>query len=830
MNTISLTIDGKQISVNEGVTLLQATQTAGIYVPTLCNHPDLPPSGECGLCTVEVGSTTVPACETRAENGMVVHTNTEQVKSIRRNKLAVIMLHHPHACLTCAQKVGCSRTQCSSNVAVNERCCEQLGNCEIERLVDYVGLRVDLGRYLYQDLPKFSNEPLFTRDYNLCIGCQRCVRACRDLRGCDALETYTIDGRTLVKAKQESLIESSCKFCTACVEVCPTGALVDKDFKGGVKASNLVPCQNRCPAGINVPRYIGYVAKEKNAEALAVVREQVPFPASLGRVCFHPCEDVCRRGKLNAPVAICRVKRFASDNGGNDWKAKRKIASATNKKVAVIGSGPAGLTAANYLALKGHGVTVFEALPKAGGMLRVGIPDYRLPQAILDKEIAEIKETGVEIKLGVKVDSLDDLFTEGYQAVFVAVGAHKGINLGVPGEESAGVIVGIRYLRQVSLKEKYQLGSRVAVVGGGNVAMDAARSAVRLGAEQVTVLYRRTREEMPAFEDEISEAIFEGVKFEYLTMPVKISTRKLLNGQSLRVECQRMELGEADSTGRRRPIPVVGSEFILEFDNLITAIGQVPEVPQGFELSINRTVIQVSSDTLATNKQGVYAGGDAVLGPASVIEAIAHGRKAAIAIDRYLGGDGDINEVLLDYEEASPWIGQEENFATAKRAGLAKRPWQKSAQSSCSSGMSSGSKCDPDELLYTAFTEVELGMFEEMAVEEAARCLNCQLRLQIREVPKPPDKWLVFNAESVARVPDVEGVFQLLNAEKSVTHIVGTANIHEGLVEHLDNENVCFFGFEKNLMYTQRESQLIQQFLQENGKLPEGNDELNDLF
>ncbi len=412
----------------------------------------------------------------------------------------------------------------------------------------------------------------------------------------------------------------------------------------------------------------------------------------------------------------------------------------------------------------------------------------------------------MEIKLGVKVDSLDGLFKDGYQAVFVTVGAHRGTNLGVPGEESAGVIEGVSYLRQVSLKDKYHLGSKVAVVGGGNVAMDAARSAVRLGAEQVTVLYRRTREEMPAHDDEISEAMFEGVKFEYLTTPVKISTQKSLDGESLQVECQRMELGEADSSGRRRPVPLVGSEFTLEFDNLITAIGQVPEVPQGFEISLNRTVIQVTADTLATDKQGVYAGGDAVLGPASVIEAIAQGRKAAVAIDRYLGGDGDINEVLVEYEEASPWIGQDEDFATAKRAGSTKRPWQKSAQSSCSSGQRSGSKCDPDELLYTAFTEVELGMFEEMGVEEAARCLNCQLRLQIRKVPKPPDKWLTFNADVVAQVPEIEGVFQLLNAGKNVTHIVGTANMREGLEEHLDNENVCFFGYESDPMYTQRES------------------------
>lgn len=242
---ISLIIDGKQISVNEGVTVLQAAQKAGIYVPSMCNHPDLTPEGECGICTVDIGSFTVPACATRSENGMVVQTSTDRVKTIRRDKLSAILLHHPHACLTCAQKVGCSRTQCSSNVAVNERCCSKLGNCEIERLVEYVGLRDDLGRYVYQDLPKFNEEPLITRDYNLCIGCTRCVRVCNNLAGANVVEAFEQNGRTLVRAKQETLKESGCKFCAACVEVCPTGALRDKDFKGGNQKSSMVPRKSK---------------------------------------------------------------------------------------------------------------------------------------------------------------------------------------------------------------------------------------------------------------------------------------------------------------------------------------------------------------------------------------------------------------------------------------------------------------------------------------------------------------------------------------------------------------------------------------------------------
>lgn len=729
---ISLSIDGKQISVKENVSVLEAAQIAGIYVPTLCNHPDLPPGGECGLCTVEIGSTYVPACSTMAENGLVVQTSTDRLKEIRRDKLSAILLHHPHACLTCDQKVGCSRTQCSNNVAVNERCCHKLGNCEIERIVEYVGLREDLGRFVYQALPKFTEEPLFTRDYNLCIGCTRCLRACRDLRGADALVTTEQNGRTFVRTKKVTLAESGCKFCTACVEVCPTGALSDKDIKSADRESNPVPCKNSCPAGVDVPRYLGYLAQGENAEALAVIREKVPFPASLGRVCFHPCEDVCRRGQVNEPVAVCRLKRYAADQGSQDWKFRRQKAPATNKKIAVIGSGPAGLTAANSLALKGHGVTVFEELSKAGGMLRVGIPDYRLPQNILDSEIANIQETGVEIKTGVRIDSLDTLFSDGFHAVFIAGGAHRGASLGIPGEDTPGVLEGLYFLRQIALRESWKIGKRVAVIGGGNVAMAAARTAIRLGAVEVTVLYSRTREEMPVYEEDISEAIFEGIKFKFLTAPVKISRQLSLQGQSLLVECQRMELGEPDGSGRHRPVPIAGSEFNLGFDNLIIAMGRVPDIPKPFDVSRNGSVIKTNVDTLATTKPGVYAGGDAVLGPASVIEAIAQGRKAAAAIDRFLGGDGEISEVLIDEADPSPWIGRDVEFAAARRAGSTKRPWQKSTQGSCGG-------CSSEELLYTAFAEVELGMFEEMATEEAARCLNCHLRLQIREVPKPPD-------------------------------------------------------------------------------------------
>ncbi|KLU61265.1 NADPH-Fe(3+) oxidoreductase subunit beta [Peptococcaceae bacterium CEB3] len=828
MQKVSLRIDGKTIEVPEGTLILEAARLAGSYVPTLCAHPDLPPGGACGLCLVETGSGVVRSCETAVAQGLSIQTDTDEVRRLRRDNLSALLKDHPHACLTCAQKVGCSRTQCSSNVPVNERCCSKLGNCEIERVVEYVGVREDLGRYVYPDLPKFTEEPLFTRDYNLCIGCQRCVRACRDLRGVDVLEAYEWNGRTLVRAKRESLVESGCRFCTACVEVCPTGALLDKDVKSGERERNLLPCSGTCPAGIDVPRYVGYVAQGEYGKALAVVREKAPFPGVLGRVCFHPCEDACRRGKVSEAVAICRLKRFAADHGGVAWKERRKTAKATGKKVAVVGSGPAGLTVAQYLALKGHSVTVFEALSQAGGMLRFGIPAYRLPENILKEEIAEIEALGVDIVTQSRIERVDALLAEGYAAVFVAVGAQKGVALAIPGEDRAGVVQGIDFLRRVARRENAAVGSRIAVIGGGNVAMDAARTALRLGAQNVTVLYRRGPEEMPAHADEVREAAHEGVQFEFLSAPVRIEGGGSANDPVLKLVCQRMALGAMDGSGRRRPAAVPSSEFTGEFDRVIIAIGQEMDLPEDFGLVRDGGKLEVHSETLATGRTGVFAGGDAVLGPASVIEAVAQGRRAAETMDKFLGGDGDISEILLDYEERNPWLGPEEDFALAGRVGEAKRPWQKSRQQVACGAESSA--CPASELFYTAFTEVDIGLLEEMAEEEAARCLNCHLRLRLREVSRPPEKWLVFDAETVEQVPETEGVYQLLTADKEILSIVGTANLRQTLNEQLGRENARYFGYEEDRMYTQRESQLIQQFLQEHGRLPPGADDLDDLF
>jgi NADH-quinone oxidoreductase subunit F len=467
--------------------------------------------------------------------------------------------------------------------------------------------------------------------------------------------------------------------------------------KGLVRA----PCTHTCPAEIDVPRYVRLANEGKFAESCAVIRERVPFPAVLGRVCFHPCEPKCRRGQLDDPIAIRALKRIAADKDTGEWRSKSKIASPTGKRVAVVGSGPGGLTAAYYLAKLGHSVTVFEALPELGGMMRVGIPEYRLPRQVLDAEIEEIKKIGVDIRTNTKINSLEELLKQGYSAVFLAIGAHQGTKMRVEGEDSPGVMEGILFLREVSLGKEVRVGKRVAIIGGGNVAIDASRTALRLGAKEVTIVYRRTQAEMPASPEEIAEALEEGVNILFLAAPKRIISQ---NGR-LSMECLRMELGEVDASGRRRPVPLKGSEFTMDLDTVIAAIGQMPEVPAGFEIATDKgNVLQVDIDTLAATREGVFAGGDCVTGPASVIEAIAAGRQAAISIDKYLGGTGPIDEILAppEGEAVLPELEEAERY----------RPHM---------------PCLPLSQRYGGFAEVELGFTPEMAIEDAERCLRCDL-------------------------------------------------------------------------------------------------------
>jgi NADH-quinone oxidoreductase subunit F len=462
------------------------------------------------------------------------------------------------------------------------------------------------------------------------------------------------------------------------------------------------PCKHTCPAGIDVPRYVRFIAAGRYADALNVIREKIPFPSVCGHICFHPCETKCRRGQLDDPVAVRALKRAAAEYGSKKRRRRPPRAAATGKKVAVIGSGPAGLTAAFYLGKLGHEVTVFERERKAGGTLRTGIPAFRLPREVIDREIAEIKkESGIRIRTKTDVRSADTLLREGFDAVLVSHGAQKGLTMGIEGEDLPGVYDCLSFLRRVNGGEKVDAGERVAVVGGGNAAMDAARTALRCGAGEVTIVYRRTRKDMPSGEEELEEALEEGVGTEFLTNPTRIEKRDT----GLVIHCVRMEPGPIDASGRPRPVPVEGSDFEMAFDTVIMAIGQTPEdIPTLGCLADKRGRIQIEEETLETSRPGVFAAGDAVTGPASVIEAIAAGRRAARSIDRFLGGAGDIEETLAPAEEdAGEMIEEQEE---RRRTGIPRRP---AAERVANGGAV--------ELVYSA----------KDAVAEAGRCLRCDL-------------------------------------------------------------------------------------------------------
>ena len=563
---LNLTINGKNITVEEGTTILQAAKDNGIYIPTLCYDDAVKVYGACGLCVVEAEG--IPkllrSCSAKCSEGMVVNTESKRVVQSRKIAMELLMSAHD-------------------------------GDC-------------------------------------------------------------------------------------------------------------VAPCQLNCPARTDCQGYVGLIANGEYEAALKLIKNKVSLPASIGRVCPHPCETACRRGKVDEAINIAQLKAFAADMDLNSDSYLPEKNAPTGKKIAIIGGGPAGLTAAYRLAISGHDVTVYDMMEKMGGMLRYGIPQYRLPKEVLDKEIAIIEKLGVKMINGVKLgkDFTVASLKAQNDAVIVAVGAWKSSSMRTPGEELDGIYGGIDFLRAVALKQEINIGDKVVICGGGNTAMDACRTAVRLGAKEVYCVYRRTRNEMPAENIEIAEAEEEGVQFKFLTNPISFNGK---DGKVKSVTLQLMELGEPDASGRRRPVAIEGKTEELDVDSVIVAIGQKLVNEDVSELKLtDRGNIEADIDTFKTSIEGVFAIGDATNRGASIaIEAIGEANRCALSIDAYLNGE--------DIETRVPYISRRDEELIdfqSKEKCPARKPKVLSAAERKNN-----------------FDEVCLGYTEEDAKAEASRCLEC---------------------------------------------------------------------------------------------------------
>ena len=690
MATVNLTIDNKNIVADESMTILEAALANGIYIPHLCYHEDLHVNGGCRLCVVKQEGVdgVVTSCNTKVQEGMVIQTKDKLAEDIRKLATDFMFKTHPSEC------VGCPK----------------YGKCQLQSISQYVG---DTGRELREVKIKGGadeSNPLMLHEMYRCILCGRCVRACEDMRGVGALKFEKVDGRMKVVINGASLKEAGCRFCGACVEVCPTGSIRDKVGvlkEGATREAQLIPCMDGCPAHINVPKYIRFIREGNFPAAAAVVREKAPFPEALGYICTHNCEMQCKRNFLNEAVSIRNLKRFAASQDDGSWKKNAFHEEPNGKKVAVIGAGPAGLTAAYYLVKLGYDVTVFEKLPKAGGQMRYGIPEYRLPREVLDREIAEIEAEGVKIICNSNVESAVALKEQGFDAVFAAIGTHLGAKLPLNGNDLPGVYVNADFLRAINLGEPLPVGEKVVVLGGGNVAIDCAESALRLGAKEVHMACLEAADKMTASEEEIVWAKEDGIVIhnsktfnEIVSEDGKVTGLSITGVKNFYFDNGRAVIEKEEN-----------SDEIIPADTIIFAVGQRPDVTDAFGLGLERGRIVADAKTCATSVDGIFAAGDGVTGTQSVIKAIAAAREAVMAIDKYLGGDGNIEENLAPEQIANPWIGKD-------TCGLADRERKEPT-------------VDPVESRVCNFEPMDHGFDCAGASCEAERCLQCDLRAKL---------------------------------------------------------------------------------------------------
>lgn len=688
---VNIIVDGICLEVPENKNVLDCALEAGIYIPHLCHHPNLKEIGSCRMCIVEVEgeAEVVTSCTLKARDGIKINTNSDRLRKLRNLALELLLAGHPEECTTCPK----------------------YGNCELQSLIQYIGANNARMRHRSKGFKVEEGNPLIVHDMNRCVLCGRCVRACNELRGVKVLGYQKKDLEYYVGAVQNKLLkDADCRFCTACTEVCPTGAIRDKislieaDQK---REDAYVPCRYACPAHTDIPKYVRYVKEGKYDEAAAVIREKLPFPKALGYICSHACELQCKRNALNEPLSIRNIKRHAAEQDtGFFWRGKGKQLPDTEKKVCVVGGGPAGMTAAYYLRKQGHSVTIKEALPELGGMMRYGIPSYRLPRTIIEEEAEVIRGTGVLVETNTRVEQPTELLMV-YDAVLMTIGTHMGVRLPMEGNQLPGVLLNVDFLRNASMGRPTGIGKRVIVLGGGNVAFDCARTAKRLGADEIHLACLEARDKMPADEEEIIQAKEEGINIYSARTFERITGQDNATG----VDFCEVESFTFDENRRAVITKKVNSEHHIEADTIIFAVGQRPDINEAMGLPLGRgNVISTIEGTTATDAKGIFAAGDATYGTQSVIKAIASGRDAASEIDRFLGGDGDISEKLAPEQKSNLYIGQKECFASLPR--------------------------EPEEIISVEkrkdnFDLVNHGICEGRISEEANRCLQCDLRLQI---------------------------------------------------------------------------------------------------
>lgn len=700
-----ITIDGIKMEVPDGKNVLECALDNGIYIPHLCHHKDLNPLGSCRMCIVEVeGHDEIePSCKLKAEDGMVINTQTEEVKRLRMLALELLLAGHPEECSTCPK----------------------YGHCELQMMIQYIGPKTGRLKHRAKGFTVNESNPLIIHDMNRCVLCGRCVRACNDLRGVGVLQYQKKEDLEVYTGvlKNKLLKDADCRFCQACAEVCPTGTIRDILASSEVRKEDyVVPCRAACPAHTDIPRYIRAIKEGDADKATAIIREKAPFPKALGYICTQACALECKRKMVSEPMEIRNLKRFAAENDtGLYWKGKGKQLPDTGKKVCVVGGGPAGLTAAYYLRKQGHDVTVKEALPTAGGMMSYGIPSYRLPREMVQGEIKVITDQGVKLETGVKVEKPVELLKE-YDAVLMAIGGHNGVRLPMPGSNLEGVLVNIQFLRQATMGEETGMGKKVIVLGGGNVAFDCARTAKRLGAEEIHVACLEARNVMTASKEEIEEAQEEGIfvhpaqTFEKITGEDHVTGVDFMNVESFTFDENRRAIIKKEE----------GSEHHIDADTVIFATGQRADITEDAGLQLGRAnsifVNNIDKDK-STSVEGIFAAGDCIYGTKSVIMAIESGREAASQIDIFLGGDGDITEVLAPVDTPDPYIGSVPGFGYL----AAKAP-----------------RINPAETRQDNFNLYDFGFSKEDAIAEAERCLQCDLRLQI----SAPRTWGDFVKEA----------------------------------------------------------------------------------